>query len=1767
MKAKRWLAVLLALVLCLQLLPTVAFAATAYSIEVPESVEGGTATITTTDTTLTVANGKVSGITANTQLVTITATPEAGYKFTGWKPYRLNGANWSEITNAAMLSRMITYGSKTDGTKYTLSDSPMVLSIGAMKANLKLVPVFAKALVLTLESADSEKGSLSGATKFFPGGEAVTLTAAPAEGCTFTGCTLAYTEGGAVVPAADYTMKLDGNTVTLSLGANVTKAVTVTGHFVDADEPNFVIPSKGLKVISGGTATVTGWNNNPEDKITVTLNTVNTTTGIQFFLKEYNQTDKTYSQLVPTNVTFDFSETASITPTDNGGVTLALKGEGISTLLEIPFTVSDGRNHTKEGVIRMELANRAIVSSGKGTVMYDGKEYKDGEWIDFTGTEATIEAVGYDESNMFGVLTFYRLSDWSITGVTLGENNKSNLLTFKLPGKFFEIKPNFVKSKSLSIQPAENGSASFEGGETTVYQAVRGTEFAAATATPNAGYAFSKWKLEYESIKNVSGTAVVLWKELDFGAFAGSGLYDVGEGNTKYSNPLQIKLVTQSMRLTPLFVDKIDVTAASSDTTRGNVTASATELPVGGDGITLTVTTEQGCSFKRWAVTYTETGSVVPDDAYTLTDNGDGTWKLVNLAVGQPMTVTASFSSEKDPNFTVEDKLPAFISTQDDLSSTASVTGWTDDTEEEITVTFTQIYSSSKIYLKKDGVELTPANLAVDIQNPSETTITRTVTDSDIYYDLGDITGRTEIPFTVSDGRGNSKTGVIRLEVAGHAQVSVVSGKETGTIMHNGTTYTDGDMLIFTPAEGKVTVKAVPAQGYKFAGWEIDGVTLEDATAAEIRFDTPAQFVTLKATFEKYELRFKMMLDGGDISGASFTYGTPYTIYMFTDDMDIDTAIQNRANLTKTHTTPVKIASGVHVLLCISAYPDIGNYVFTGINCPQVSSMQERTVSSSNSYYNEKRFYLFTMPDGDVDITLNIKTAALFEISAGPEQEGTGSVEITPASDTGIYREGVPLMMSAIPAEGYIFKEWKETGGTHLSAEQKTTATVQFSVGSTSTFAAVFERVDENKPLPLTLKVVPEGKATILVNGSKDITEAAYGSKLTVSLSDIDEYYLFDHWEITQNTTNEGGLIREIDKSNAEISFVMPNDSEGVTIQAVLKERTIPVSFVYSIDGAWSSRWPEYMTFDVTVNDEKVTGSTTVKKGDVLDVTVKIADEYKEDYVLKTLRFNYPTEAANTFALLKEYTDIHGTYKIEDWLRGIQVSAELTKKTEATTRNDVTLTQPETGGTIQSSNQTAMAGTEVTLTAVPADGYVLKAWTVTSGGEAVEVNPTNDEQATFTMPAADVAVTAEFEKIKLEITSVELLQGKGGDVLAKGVPSGDKWTITIPNTVSAETVAKIPEGLSGLYLKIVTPAGVKVQQGDGQFNDDWSAGDIICYMPVNEEVVFHATAGTATKDYTIELVYIDPNTPALEKVSVTRTSDTAATVKFTSSLAGNYFYKVVNKGATAPTVDAIVESSTNGTAKAGENTITLTNLTAGARDIYIVVVSASGVKSMALKVEIPAYGSDVPDTGAYTISVSTPKGGTITTNRTKANEGEEIIVTVIPDSGYQMVEGSLCYGFAKGGAPMDKVITNNRFKMPAGDINITCQWETATTTAKGITSFSINGVAGAVNNTTNTITITMPRGTDVTKLTPTISTNGVKSLTPGSGETVNFTNSVNYTATMEDGSTKTYTVTVYVEKGTLADQFWDKLTDFVNQVPWWEYAKHQQSSSSYPKYW
>ena len=627
-------------------------------------------------------------------------------------------------------------------------------------------------------------------------------------------------------------------------------------------------------------------------------------------------------------------------------------------------------------------------------------------------------------------------------------------------------------------------------------------------------------------------------------------------------------------------------------------------------------------------------------------------------------------------------------------------------------------------------------------------------------------------------------------------------------------------------------------------------------------------------------------------------------------------------------------------------------------------------------------------------------------------------------------------------------------------------------------------------------------------------------------------------------TKTDGTSVKaDINEQNKTVTFTLPVGTTNADVAAMTLKFTCSQDASIKLDGE-TSDWPtDGQLCDMKLNEAKTFVVTAEN------------DYYTQAYtVLITRGKSSAKEITNALLLAKaDDTTSPATVKIDNAKKTIDFTLPAGSDTSKLCEMILKLTVSEYA-TVKKSGDTDN-------------------WPAAGKACGMELN----KAATFTVTAEngdaqDYTVTITKAKSSEKNITAAVLLDQTGDItpLAVGTVSEDKIIFTLPSNTDKAVLNSI--GMK--YLKLTYPetATAKMVNSDGQdaYGDTtgsskWRNGDVMCNMSLNTPAKFIITAEDgSTKTYTVTIEYTAPNVPTLSDGSATRTSKTGATVKFTSNEAGTYFYKVVEHGAAAPTVD----TSRSGTAAVkGENTITLSNLTEDARDIYIVVKNASGGESAALKVEIPAYGSsETPDTGKFTITVTTPKGGTLTTNRTKADKGDEIIVTVKPDSGYQMVEGSLTYTLAVDSGETVK-ITGNRFTMPSCDVTITCKWETATVTSSGITSFSINGVAGTVNNTTNTITITMPRGTDVTKLTPAISTNGVKSLTPGSGETVNFTNSVTYTATMDDGSTRTYIVTVYVDKGTLADQFWDKLTDFYQQVPWWKYAEQQQSSSKYPKYW
>ena len=1675
---------------------------------------------------------------------------------------------------------------------------------------------------VTLKANDVEYGTVTSGSKLtgLGNGDTVELTATPLKDSyvKFSEWVVYNGKGAKATLDKDYTLTeaVSGSgkaTLTVLGTTDLSVMAVFKGNVVGLIPTNYQPVPKERKagqttktmisLMSGtavqGTTVISGWNNNPNEPLTATITldarpTDQATNSLRIEVWEKVMAIGNQPKMLADGAQYKFDNVSKMASESNEAKSRYSFGEGWDWT-EYNFNIVDSKDNVlKPGKIIFKYPGIATIDAKNGSVKCGEATYTDGQTVNLGTDKKTIEAVP---------ATGYIFTGWEISGVTL-DDAAANPLTFTMPSTSTTIKANFVKAVKVTLKA--NSADYGEVTSTSNLTGLKNGDTVELTATPlkDSYVKFSEWV-----VYNGKGAKATLDKDYTLTeAVSGSG----------------------KATLTVLGTTDLSVMAVF----KGNV-------------VGLIPTNYQPVPKERKA--------------------GQTTKTMISLMSG-----TA-------------------------VQGTTVISGWNNNPNEPLTATITldarptdQATNSLRIEVweKVMAIGNQPKMLADGAQYKFDN-VSKMASESNeakSRYSFGEGWDWTEYNFNIVDSKDNVlKPGKIIFKYPGIATIDA----KNGSVKCGEATYTDGQTVNL--GTDKKTIEAVPATGYIFTGWEIDGVTPDNATTNPLTFTMPTEastiikakfakkagtpelgyqlsiegsgkvfvdgvelangyiaevadktsvkflaepdegyvldhwelsspnggsysnssgnlktvfitknygdkFYNVKAVFvqkDTYKLRFKLMLEETDVTqGDDFERvcknkdcGIPYLAYTFPSTMSLDEIYSSLSSSIPMSSfdfnsglnyMDFSVDSNDWIVIGLNQYPGYTaqggpQFIADGFESSNKSAVADMR-SIPHLRFDGRTYIVFKMTK-DTTITANIHEMVYTAVTV-PTDETKGTVTITPTADAGalgMWWEGSKLTVQAVPAEGYRFVRWQESAGGYINDENAAQNPLNFTLGTASAkFSPVFE-LAEAVDRSITKVVDPKGKATIAINGSPDTLQVREGSAVSLGI-DVDEYYLFDHWIVTQNRVESSyNLVAPENQKSENATFVMPFGESGVTVQAVLKNRYTGLStlvFLMTGNNGSTAGTKGLTTVSLSKNGTPLTDvNCQVKKGDKLEIAVTML---KEEYVLREI----VVENMDSHKAIQTITDAQGTITIPSW-NSWQIAVRIEDKTADTERHRISLTHPTTGGTISSSNATSQPNKTITLTAVPNSGYVLKKWIV-KDAQAKTISVTTDNNVgTFTMPKSDVTVTAEFvalAEVKPEITSVALLQGEAGDELATGVLSGDKWTITIPNTVSAETVAKIPEGLSGLNLKIVTPAGVKVKQegGGGSYEDDWSKGDISCYMPVGEEVMFKATAGTATKDYTIKLIYSgsgEPTEPILSNGSATRISNSGAAVQFSSNVAGNYFYKVVNHSAAVPTVEEILASSNKGTASTGVNNITLSNLGDGARDIYIVVVDASNNRSVVLKIEIPAYGSiDVPDTGAYTITVKAPKGGTITPNRAKANAGDEIIVTVTPDSGYQMVADSLTYTLAVAGGETVK-ITNNRFTMPEGNVSISCQWETAATTSTGITGFSINGVAGAVNNSTNTITITMPRGTDVTKLAPVIATNGVKSLTPGNGVTVDFTNAVTYTAAMEDGSSKTYTVTVYVDKGTLADQFWDKLTDFATQVPWWQYAEKQQSTSKYPKYW
>ncbi|GHS87871.1 hypothetical protein AGMMS49957_08480 [Synergistales bacterium] len=208
-----------------------------------------------------------------------------------------------------------------------------------------------------------------------------------------------------------------------------------------------------------------------------------------------------------------------------------------------------------------------------------------------------------------------------------------------------------------------------------------------------------------------------------------------------------------------------------------------------------------------------------------------------------------------------------------------------------------------------------------------------------------------------------------------------------------------------------------------------------------------------------------------------------------------------------------------------------------------------------------------------------------------------------------------------------------------------------------------------------------------------------------------------------------------------------------------------------------------------------------------------------------------------------------------------------------------------------------------------------------------------------------------------EATATNGANGTGSNVymttLTVGSPAALNSAITA-GSIGGVACSDTPDAASGVY-------GIKDVKTD---ND----GKLYFWLPASSAKSVVITTGgiayvgsvTPSTAGTAAVTLFDITAPILTAGTVNRTSDTAAAIGFTTNEAGTAYYLVVASGATAPANTAVKAETSLGAVSIGAVSGKAVTLTAGAKDIDVVVQDAAGNISTPLKIEAAAYAPPPP---------------------------------------------------------------------------------------------------------------------------------------------------------------------------------------------------------------
>ncbi len=414
----------------------------------------------------------------------------------------------------------------------------------------------------------------------------------------------------------------------------------------------------------------------------------------------------------------------------------------------------------------------------------------------------------------------------------------------------------------------------------------------------------------------------------------------------------------------------------------------------------------------------------------------------------------------------------------------------------------------------------------------------------------------------------------------------------------------------------------------------------------------------------------------------------------------------------------------------------------------------------------------------------------------------------------------------------------------------------------------------------------------------------------------------------------------------------------------------------------------------------------------------------------------------------------------------------------APTKHTVTV-KTDGNGIAFASPLLAVAGTEITLTAMPKEGYHFKEWQVISGGVAIENNK-------FLMPDTNVEVKAFFEE---GAPPAPTDPGKPSiSVTGAYTYNGSEHTATVSgyNPATMDIAGNTATDAGDYTVRVTSKTGRWADGSTGAVTAAWSIGKATQEAPNGLIGVAPTTEGGSDG----KITGVDAT---MEYRAESETIYTTCTgIEIENLPAGNYFVRYaedhnhfaspdaeVTVGEGTPLADCTITFNASG------GSGSMDSVTVNAWTIYI--LPACGFTAPAdqefkaweiggteykvgdsytvlVDTEIKAlWENSVITPTTYTVTVSNDGNGTASASHAKAAAGTEITLTATPQIGYHFKGWQV-------ESPAGLVITNNKFTMPDGNVDVKAIFEKDAPPAptEFIVTFDGNGGTPSVGSMTTT---------------------------------------------------------------------------------------------------